>query len=381
MRKGCMGDFFPPFCARGHCIHHEPTRRAGYQAYVRWGFYQTKAFGRVPRYRCTSCGKTFSRQTFRLDYYVKRVLSYEAIIQRLCSCESLSAIGRALSASTDTISNRISRAARQALARSSALSAVLNPDEDMVADGFESFCCSQYFPNTITLLVGASSQYVYAIDHVTIRRKGRMTEKQKKRREMLETRWRAEAGGIEKSFTRIAHEALRMYAGSKRPWFTLWTDEHPGYARVLAGSPHLSLLVREGVIRHRVVSSRVVRDTKNRLFSVNYLERELRKDLHEHVRETVCFGRNVNRQMERLSVYLHWHNTMKRHRAREGPRSNMEWVSTEGRGEKKGSKGIWEWRAWRSLTELSDAMSETWERRRRTPLLARQDYLPGYACM
>jgi hypothetical protein len=33
---------------------------------------------------CTSCGKTFSRQTFRLDYYVKRVLSYEAIIQRLC---------------------------------------------------------------------------------------------------------------------------------------------------------------------------------------------------------------------------------------------------------------------------------------------------------
>jgi hypothetical protein len=77
-----------------------------------------------------------------------------------------------------------------------------------VADGFESFCCSQYFPNTITLLVGAILQYVYAIDHVTIRRKGRNDGKAEEKRGMLETRWRAEAGGIEKSFTRIAHEVL-----------------------------------------------------------------------------------------------------------------------------------------------------------------------------
>ncbi|MDX9784490.1 MAG: hypothetical protein RBT72_07050, partial [Spirochaetia bacterium] len=129
----------------------------------------------------------------------------------MSSCESLSAIGQALGASTDTISNRISRASRQALAVASARSSSLTPDEDLVADGFESFCRSQYFPNNITLLVGSSSQYVYAADHVTLRRKGRMTDQQKKKRAKLEALWKPQPGGIEHSFSRIAHEALSVY--------------------------------------------------------------------------------------------------------------------------------------------------------------------------
>ena len=376
-----MDPFSPPFCARESCIHHQPATTAPYHAYVPWGFYHTKAFGKVPRYRCTSCGKTFSRQTFRLDYYAKQSLSYQDIIQRLSSCESLSAIGRALSASTDTISNRISRAARQALAISAELSSSLHPDEELVADGFESFCQSQYFPNNITLLVGSSSQYVYAADHVTLRRKGRMTEQQRKRRAKLEGQWRPEPRGIEHSFSRIADEALRVYTEGRRSPLTLWTDEHQSYERSLARSPHLSLLLQQGFIRHRVVSSRVARTTKNPLFPVNYLDRELRKDLHEHVRETVCFGRNVNRQMERLWVYLLWHNTMKRHRAREGPRSNVDYADNKVVGSERVHTKLWEWRAWRTLTELSDVMIQTWERLRRTPLSRKRDYLPGYALM
>lgn len=376
-----MGTYSPPFCAQRSCIHHEPNPASPYRAYVPWGFYSTKAFGSVPRYRCTTCGTTFSRQTFRLDYYAKRIVSYGDIAQRLSACESLSSIGRALHCSTDSISNRISRAARQALALDSKLSAVMQPDEDLVADGFESFCRSQYFPNNITLLVGASSQYVYAADHVTIRRKGRMTERQIRKRAMLERWWKVNPQGIESSFARIAHEALRVYSEGKRPSLTLWTDEHQAYAKALAHSPHLSLLMHEGLIRHRVVSSRIARTTKNPLFPVNYLDRELRKDLHEHVRETVCFGRNVNRQMERLALYLLWHNTMKPHRARRSPGSNADYACAGALASEGGTAQWWEWRAWRSLTELSDAMVDTWERLRHTPLSQSRDYLPGYARM
>ncbi len=376
-----MEPFSPPFCARSSCIHHQPISCSPYHAYTPWGFYNTKAFGKVPRYRCNACGKTFSRQTFRLDYYAKHILSYRDIVQRLSSCESLSAIGRALGASTDTISNRISRASRQALALSSEVSSRMQPEEDLAADGFESFCRSQYFPNNITLLVGSTSQYVYAADHVTLRRKGRMTAQQKKTRTTLETLWKPEPGGIERSFCRIADEALRVYAATQRTKLTLWTDEHKSYTRALAHSQHVSLLVQTGLLQHRVISSRAARTTKNPLFPVNYLDRELRKDLHEHVRETVCFGRNVNRQMERLSVYLLWHNSMKRHRAREGPKPNVAYACKDLMGSERWYTRIWELRAWRTLTELSDSMRETWERMRRTPLSNRQDYLPGYALM
>ena len=57
-----------------------------------------------------------------------------------------------------------------------------------------------------------------------------------------------------------------------------------------------------------------MRDRRNPLFPVNYIDRELRKDLAEHVRETVRFARNVNHCMERLWVYLLDHNVYKRFR-------------------------------------------------------------------
>lgn len=376
-----MDDFKPPFCARASCIHHRVHPASPYRAYRPWGSYATKAFGNVPRYRCSSCGATFSRQTFSLDYYAKRILGYADIVQRLSSCESLSAIARNNDASTDTISNRISRAARQALAWSSLHIASAHPDEDLAADGFESFCRSQYFPNNITLLVGSSSQYVYAADHVTLRRKGRMTPAQKHARAQLETRWKADPQGIQRSFSRIALEALRVYAAERRSPLTLWTDEHQAYARALARSGHHARLIEAGFLRHRVVSSRVARTTSNPLFPVNYLDRELRKDLHEHVRETVCFGRNVNRQMERLSVYLLWHNYFKSHRARGDPTSNAAHVDGAELGDEQSMKRLWKDRAWRTLTALSETMVLTWERLRDTPLAGTQDYLPGYALM
>jgi len=155
-----MRPFTPPFCPSPSCNHHVPGA-APYSAFIAWGSYSTRAFGEVPRFRCTLCGKTFSRQTFHPDFYAKKALSYEDIARRISSCESLSAIGRAHRASTDdTISNRISRASRKALAFESEQAATRCTAEDLAADGLESFCRSQFYPNNITILAGSASQFV-----------------------------------------------------------------------------------------------------------------------------------------------------------------------------------------------------------------------------
>jgi len=49
------------------------------------------------------------------------------------------------------VSNRISRASRQAIAAESRLAASRLPDEDLAAEGFESFCVSQFFSANIHL--------------------------------------------------------------------------------------------------------------------------------------------------------------------------------------------------------------------------------------
>jgi hypothetical protein len=65
-----------------------------------------------------------------------------------------------------------------------------------VADGFESFDVSQYFPNNITIMAGEESQFLYAFSHTTIRRKGSMRPDQKRKRAALEAQWRAPREGV-----------------------------------------------------------------------------------------------------------------------------------------------------------------------------------------
>jgi hypothetical protein len=368
-----------PYCPYPDCSFHRIDPHEPYCAFVNWGSYSTKAFGEVPRFRCTACGHTFSTQTFRVDYYAKRVIDYHDIMLKLASTSSLSALGRSIKASSDTVSNRISRAARQSLAFESRLARTRHLREDLAADGFESFCVSQYFPNNINILVGSDSQFVYAADHVTIRRKGRMTEKQRKARIELDKRFKADPKGIERSFQRIADECLRVLSDEGRPFLTMWTDEHRAYPRGIALSPCAAAIRDQGRILHKTVSSRAARTRANPLFPVNYLDRELRKDVHEHVRETVCFGRNVNRQMERLSLYLLYHNYHKPHRSRWG-----SWTHAIVAGYEAGwiwpeLARIWEDRAMFSLTSLTPSMADTWLRIRTTPLLKARDYLPKYA--
>jgi transposase-like protein len=374
-----MEDYSFPYCPHTGCRLHGLEPSQPYTEFIAWGTYSTKAFGEVPRFRCTACGHTFSTQTFRVDYYAKRIIDYSDLLARLVSTASLSALGRAIAASTDTISNRVSRASRQTLAFESRLSRTRHPSEDLAADGFESFCVSQFFPNNITILVGSESQFVYAADHATLRRKGRMTKGQKARRIELEGRFRADPRGIERSFTRIASESLRVLSDEGRAAIALWTDEHQAYPRGIAASPCAQALNKLGRLVHRTVSSRAARTRANPLFPVNYLDRELRKDLHEHVRESVCFGRNVNRQMERLSLYLFYHNFIKAHRTRWGPISNAVVAGYDAAQIATALVGLWTDRSMLTRTDLTECGEDSWRRARRTPLGPSHDYLPKYA--
>jgi hypothetical protein len=374
-----MDEFSPPFCPHADCPCHETSPHQIYRQYQPWGSYSTKTFGTVPRYRCLVCLHTFSAQTFSVDYYAKRRIDYPDLLERLVATSSLSAIGRAIKASTDTVSNRISRAARQGLALASRLSRTRRLGEDVAADGFESFCVSQYFPNNLTVLVGSESQFVYAADHATLRRKGRMTEAQKIRRSRLERGFRADPRALVKSFSRIAGECLSVLADESRPALVLWTDEHRAYPRGLAESSCAAALCAQGRVLHRTIPSRAARTRANPLFPVNYLDRELRKDLHEHVREGVCFGRNVNRQMERFALYQFYHNYLKRHRARWGSVTNALVAGYDAGFIEDELARVWKDRAFLSLTRLSESMDDTWRRSRATPLGRQRDYQPKYA--
>lgn len=297
---------YPPFCPNSRCeLHYLKHRKTAW--YTKSGFYLTETHGRIRRYKCRQCGMRFSDQTFSLDYSTKRKLPYDYILKQLKSAAGIRDIARDLKVSPTTIINRISRLSRQTLSIHAELKSSIRLKEDLVADGFESFAVSQYFPNNIHLLAGKESQYLYSFDYSHMSRKGRMTKAQKKKNNEMKGRITGNIS-ITKSFTNICKQLDLLLENRQASHTVLFTDEKPQYRRVISDNSFCASL------SHTTVNSKIARNTSNDLFSVNYLDREIRKDNANHVRETVQFSRNVNNTLERLSIYGFYHNYMKPYR-------------------------------------------------------------------
>ena len=263
--------FFPPFCPNPSCpCHHAGCQPARW--YYRRGSYHTGAFGSVPRFTCRACGCSFSRQTFRLDYHVKKPVCYHFLKDALKRGGGLRSIARDLGISHQAVANRIGRLARQGLALHAETlgSPRFHLREDLAADGFESFVADQWQPNNIHLLVGTLSQCLYEFDYAHLRRKGRMTDEQKRQRSLREKKYIRARVSISESFTRLLKCAIRHIENRAASHVLLFTDEKQEYRLLVDSDEYLQHLRRREQFAHICISSKLPRTTANLLFPVNY---------------------------------------------------------------------------------------------------------------
>jgi transposase-like protein len=372
----------PPFCPNPTCPLHNPSHpglRLGW--FVHNGHHQTTVVGAVPRYRCTECRKTFSDRTFLLDYYTKKLLPYKELLRSLVSCESLTCIARRVKASVNSVENRLERLGRNCLAMEERMREGFHLKEDVVADGIENFDRSQYFPNAVNILVGKGSQYLYGYTHTTLRRKGRMREEQKGKREALERRYRAPAKGVEESFAELVRALPSMWDQGKKKVLKLHTDEHPAYPRAIGRVEELKEARKEGRLRHERYTSKAARTETNPLFSVNYYEREMRKDIAAYVRETTRFCRNVANGQLRFAVYEVWHNYVKPYRVRKKEYARTAHAEIAGFSRERMAVELREVvrrRAFISQLVIREDRRKVWLRELETPLKERAEVVAKY---
>jgi hypothetical protein len=345
---------------------------------VRNGHYRSASRGAIQRYRCRGCATHFSSQTFSLDYRAQRTVNYKRLFELLVSSSGIRDMARILHVSAHCITDRISRLARQAMAVHSELLEGLTLKEELVADGLESFAVSQYFPNNIQLLAGKDSQYWICSDYAHLSRKGRMSEYQSRRNRSLQRQLTHNRRTIYRSFEAAVQQALILTERSPYKVTSLFTDEHRQYRRLIE-----SLSCQErSLLPHRTISSKKARTLSNPLFSVNYLERQIRKDLAEHTRETVQFARNVVNQMERLAVYRLYHNYFKPFRinGREDRHiSHGQRAGISAARIAKELKSLFTRRRFYSrLRSMMISDRRLWLRGIATPLKRGSEYLPAY---
>lgn len=370
----------PPFCPNPGCRNY-----SGHLAHHWWrqaGYHSTLCFGRVRRFICLSCGKSFSEQTFSIDYYAKKKIDYRRLESLSASSMCVRALGHALGLSCDSVQNRFDRLSRQSLTCHARLRPKAKSFDSISIDGFVSFDRSQYFPNEITIALTSQSRYILSFTHATLRRSGTMRTSQKERRDVLYSGLSFEHGAVERSFRELLDGLAQERPPSRFKPLVLITDEKPDYARALRR--HMSFRSQDEThrIAHLTVNSQLPRTTSNPLFPSNYLDREIRKDQAAHRRETTCFARSASNNMTRLACYLTWHNYEKRFLIRAPQRmtsTHGEMAGIDRTALTRERKAMFQERAFFSREKLDNVERRIWMKAIPTPGQGNSRPLPGYA--
>lgn len=297
--------FVPPHCPRTDCRYHRSA--AGWR-WQRFGSFVRKGSSeRIARFRCVHCRHTFSTQTFANSYWLRRPGLLLDLARRVLTCAGYRQMAREMRCSPTTVERLMGRLGRIALLIMEESRPRGPVSEPLVVDGFESFAYSQYHPLYLNLVVGAESHFGYALTHALLRRKGRMTAGQRRRRASLE----AEDGRPDpRAIERETATALRLAAPQPQP-LTLRSDEHKAYPRAIR---HLPL----HTIHHEQTSSLEARTAGNPLFAVNRLDLLLRHNSANHKRETIAFSKRHQSVWDRAAWLLVWQNLVKPFSERRG---------------------------------------------------------------
>jgi transposase-like protein len=305
--------FEPRFCPRRGCSEHDEGRRDRF-AFWRVGSYVRGDGRRVPRYRCGTCGRTFSKQAFSVSYFSKRPELIAPVAAGLVNGAAHRQIARSLGCAPSSVTRLAAKLGRHALLLQVALLRDLlsAQDEETVLDHAEAFEGSQDDPFAVATLVGRDSWFTYGLEGCTHARAGRRSPAQDARCRLRPRR--DTKGGYRGSAARLM--ALKARFGPQDRPVRIVCDDKKDYARA-ARLPHL----RDRIVLRAVPNPErgpkgsprtpTARARDEAMFPNDLLHALVRHSLAHHHRETIAFPRRANAGMERLFLFVAWRNLVK----------------------------------------------------------------------
>lgn len=293
--------FAPPRCPYTACSAHTSTPFR----YVHWGRFDRACDGRaVTRFRCLECGRTFSSQTFRLDWRLQRPRLHLDLWAHLISKVTHRQAARMLNCTRKSIAHRLDLLGEHCrayhahqldkLARGRGLAGRFQLDE---LETFEHNRRLQ--PVTVPVLIHRSSYFVVDLAMAPLPCRGRLSELNRAKKAVREGLY-----GKRRSGSRRAVEAcLGTLARVRRPFagIKLETDCKHEYVRSVRA-------VLGAGTKHERTSSKDRRDYGNPLFPINHTLAMLRDGVSRLVRRTWAASKQQLRLGRHLWIWVCWRN-------------------------------------------------------------------------
>jgi hypothetical protein len=253
----------------------------------------------VPRFRCRACRRTFSRQTFRADYRQKKPHLNARFLDLMIRCVGQRPAAQSLGVARRTVERRFLWLARHAAwfhqnrLRPGSLAGPFQLDE------LETFEANRYQPVTVPVLIDRRTFFIVDTAVAPLRRKGRMTPLQRRRRAEHETLHGRRPSHSRNAVRRVL-ASLHRLAPARAP-VTLETDQKPLYGR-------LGRALFGDRLDWRAFPATARRDHRNPLFPINHTNARLRHFLSRLKRRTWCVSRTRHHLQAHLSIAALWVN-------------------------------------------------------------------------
>jgi hypothetical protein len=210
-----------------------------------------------------------------------------------------------LKVAPETINRHLARIARQLMLMHCLLMKDVKPPSEVVIDGFETFEHSQYYPIHHHLAVEKDTDFVIYFTDSELRRKGRMTALQRKRRAELEAKnGRPDKDSISKDVKELLDVTLRGQSEA-----IVYSDGHKSYLKPIRET--------DCKILHRITLGKEHRNRDNELWEVNLTDLQIRHCSANHKRETIAWSKRRQCSSERMVIFTFWKNYMRGRRVKD----------------------------------------------------------------
>jgi transposase-like protein len=298
--------FEPPRCPNQRCEQHtRPTP----QFYRRCGFYWPRCRPEgVPRFRCRSCKRGFSRQTFRHDWRDRRPECNEPLFKLLTSGVGLRQSGRYLDLDIHSVQDKQRKMARTCHLLHDNLSHVLPAERTYLLDEEETYETASIRPVTMPVLIEKETWFVVSTAVGSIRRLAPVGGARRHWQERDERRHGIRRDMSSLCVRLVLQELARRVDGGR---IVLRTDQKATYGSIARA------VFGEQVVHETTAGTRV-RNTHNPLFPINTTLAMTRDNCGRLRRRSWLVTKRREYLQAHLAIFVVYRNYVRRRFNRDG---------------------------------------------------------------
>jgi hypothetical protein len=293
--------FEPPRCPYEPCAMHKAPTPGFYRFF---GWYHPKCRSHpVPRFRCHGCGRTFSRQTFRMDYRDHKPELNRMVFVLLASGIGLRQTARIVGMHRENLAKKFRKIGRHCRLLNRNLLAPLPDRSTLVFDELETYESRRNTrPLTLPIAVDRETRLILDARSAPIRPGGPKTPARLRAIARDKARFGERQSRSRAAVRSILRRASKCFARQSR--VPLITDEKSTYV------PLARAVFGDRVVHSRY-SSKLARGCWNPLFAVNHCEAMMR-DLTGRLRRESWLVSKARWYLQlQLHIYIAYRNLVR----------------------------------------------------------------------